>query len=158
MLFRSMAGFHLTNRADVAIEGAEAAIKIKIADPPKLRTLGDLIHFDNVSFKFPGAKQPLLEEVTFTVEQGGRCAFVGAVRLSPSPPRPLADDSRRTVKVNRRSPSSSSAPSLRQKARSLHIPSSPSATSPSTPSRSSPSSLLRPSPPLELHRQRCRTS
>lgn len=103
-LNRDMAGYHLTNRAEVTIEGAEAAIKIKLADPPKLRTLGDLIHFDNVTFKFPKATVPLLEEVTFTVEQGGRCAFVGAVRLSLPPSRDFADPScaERTRQVDAR--------------------------------------------------------
>ena len=78
-LNRDMAGYFLTGRADIAIEDLEPKVNITIPNPAKLRTLGDLVHFDKVTFKFPKAPKALLEDVTFTVEQGGRCAFIGAV-------------------------------------------------------------------------------
>lgn len=74
-----MAGFHLTSRAEINIEDAGSRVKISISDPEKLRTLGDLIHFDAVEYRFPKAKAPFLQDVTFTVDQGARLAFVGAV-------------------------------------------------------------------------------
>lgn len=77
-LNRDLAGYHLTNRAELATEEREARVKIKLPQPEKLRTIEDLIHFDNVQYSFPKAKTPLLADVTFTVEQGGRLAFVGA--------------------------------------------------------------------------------
>ncbi|KAJ7734035.1 P-loop containing nucleoside triphosphate hydrolase protein [Mycena maculata] len=77
-LNRDMAGYHLSNRSEVEKIASEAKIKINIESPEKLRTVGDLIHFDAVQYRFPKAKQPFLEDITFTVNQGGRCAFVGA--------------------------------------------------------------------------------
>ena len=41
----------------------------------------DLVHFDNVTYKYPKAVKPVVSDVTFTVQQGGRCAFIGAVRV-----------------------------------------------------------------------------
>lgn len=35
------------------------------------------MHFDGVEFRHPGASHALLSGVTFTIEQGGRIAFVG---------------------------------------------------------------------------------
>ncbi|BGO96387.1 iron complex transport system ATP-binding protein [Rhodosporidium toruloides NP11] [Rhodotorula toruloides] len=77
-LNRDLVGYHLTRRAEVETQEQEAASKVRVPSPEKLRTLGDLVHFDQVEYRFPGAKTPLLANVTFTVEQGGRVAFVGA--------------------------------------------------------------------------------
>jgi ATP-binding cassette subfamily F protein 3 len=77
-LNRDMVGYYNSNRAEITIKDLEPPIKITIPSPPKMRTVGDLIHFDAVEFRYPKAKKPLLEGVTFTVDQGGRCAFVGA--------------------------------------------------------------------------------
>jgi len=59
---------------------------VHIVIPPvaKLRTLGDLVTFDKVTFKYRGAVAPLLRDVRFSVPQGGRVAFVGAVSNVPS--------------------------------------------------------------------------
>ncbi|CAK5275316.1 unnamed protein product [Mycena citricolor] len=77
-LNRDMAGFHLTNRSEIEQLATEPRVRIHIENPEKLRTVGDLIHFDAVEFRFPKAKKAFLENITFTVSQGGRCAFVGA--------------------------------------------------------------------------------
>ncbi|KAK7062089.1 iron complex transport system ATP-binding protein [Favolaschia claudopus] len=77
-LNRDMAGYHLSNRAEIDKVVTEPRIKINIESPEKLRTVGDLIHFDAVEYRFPKAKKAFLEDITFTVSQGGRCAFVGA--------------------------------------------------------------------------------
>lgn len=78
-LNRDLAGYHYTNRAEIEIESKEAAVRLRIQDPPSLKTVGDLIHFDNVAFRYKGKKEYMLSGVSFTVDQGGRCAFVGAV-------------------------------------------------------------------------------
>ena len=78
-LNRDLGGYYLTARGEILIEDYEPKVRINLPAPEKLRTLGDLVHFDNVSFKHPGASQRLLENVTFTMQQGGRCVFVGAV-------------------------------------------------------------------------------
>jgi len=79
-LNRDLAGYHLTARAEIALEEGEASVNIKIPEPPGLKTKGDVVHFENVSIRYKGADKPLLEDVTFTLEQGGRCSFIGAVR------------------------------------------------------------------------------
>lgn len=75
-LNRDMAGYHLSNRAEITIEQAEPRVKIGLPDPEKLRTTGDLVHFDKVEYRFPKAKTPFLAEVTFTIEQGGRISSI----------------------------------------------------------------------------------
>ncbi|KAF8213955.1 P-loop containing nucleoside triphosphate hydrolase protein [Mycena galopus ATCC 62051] len=77
-LNRDMVGYYNSNRQDVESVVTEPRIKINIESPEKLRTAGDLIHFDAVEYRFPKAKKPFLEDITFTINQGGRCAFVGA--------------------------------------------------------------------------------
>ncbi|KAJ7167528.1 P-loop containing nucleoside triphosphate hydrolase protein [Mycena filopes] len=77
-LNRDMVGYFNSNRADVDKMVTESRIKINIESPEKLRTTGDLIHFDAVEYRFPRAKKPFLEDITFTINQGGRVAFVGA--------------------------------------------------------------------------------
>jgi ATP-binding cassette subfamily F protein 3 len=71
-------GYHTSRRGEIEIEAPERDVKIKLDDPPALRTLGDLVHFDHVEFRHPRATKPLLSDITFTVEQGGRLALVGA--------------------------------------------------------------------------------
>lgn len=83
-----MAGYFLTGRAEVEIDSGEQKIWLRIQDPEPLRTIGDLVHFDNVSYKWAKASKAMLEGVTFTVNQGGRVAFVGAVSLLPFPAHP----------------------------------------------------------------------
>ncbi|KAI0761905.1 P-loop containing nucleoside triphosphate hydrolase protein [Irpex lacteus] len=77
-LNRDMAGYSLTARNAIEIDEGEPPVKVVIDNPEKLRTAGNLVHLDNVSFRHKGAAKPLFEDVTLTVEQGGRCAFVGA--------------------------------------------------------------------------------
>ncbi|GAA5993553.1 hypothetical protein JCM10908_000108 [Rhodotorula pacifica] len=77
-LNRDLVGYYTSRRGDIEIEAPERDVKIKLDDPPALRTLGDLVHFDHVEFRHPRASKPLLADITFTVEQGGRLAFVGA--------------------------------------------------------------------------------
>ncbi|KAJ6515472.1 P-loop containing nucleoside triphosphate hydrolase protein [Mycena sanguinolenta] len=77
-LNRDMVGYFNSNRMDMESIVTEPRIKINIESPEKLRTAGDLIHFDAVEYRFPKAKKPFLEDITFTINQGGRSALVGA--------------------------------------------------------------------------------
>ncbi|KZO96211.1 P-loop containing nucleoside triphosphate hydrolase protein [Calocera viscosa TUFC12733] len=70
--------YALTTRQGVEFEDQERNVKIFLPQAPELRTMGDLITFDKVSFKFPKTQRLLLEDVTFSVPQSGRMAFVGA--------------------------------------------------------------------------------
>ena len=78
-LNRDFGGYALTARAALTIEDIEPRVRLSIPSPEKLRTVGDLVHFDKVAYKWPGASRKVVEDVMFTVQQGGRVAFVGAV-------------------------------------------------------------------------------
>ena len=73
-----------------------------IVIPPvgKLRTLGDLVTFDKVTFKYRGDAALLLRDVRFSVPQGGRVAFVGAVSVVCISRLHRTGCWRRTVKEN----------------------------------------------------------
>ena len=70
-----------TNRAAIEIEEQEPPVHIVIPPVAKLRTLGDLVTFDKVTFKYRRAAAPLLQDVSFSIPQDGRVAFVGAVSI-----------------------------------------------------------------------------
>ena len=72
-------GSYRTSRAGIEIEEQEPPVHIVIPPVAKLRTLGDLVTFDKVTFKYRRAAAPLLQDVTFSIPQDGRVAFVGAV-------------------------------------------------------------------------------
>jgi ATP-binding cassette subfamily F protein 3 len=78
-LSRDLVGHHISRRAEVVVDQGEPPVRIKIPEPPELKTKGDAVHFDDVSVGYSGASKPLLQGVSFTVEQGGRCSFIGAV-------------------------------------------------------------------------------
>ncbi|ORX38729.1 P-loop containing nucleoside triphosphate hydrolase protein [Kockovaella imperatae] len=76
-LNRDFAGYHTSNRAEVVIEEPDPPVVLKLPSPPAMRTKGSLVHLDNLCVKFKGASKQLFADVNVTVEQGGRCAFVG---------------------------------------------------------------------------------
>lgn len=78
-LNRDLEGYHFTSRAEITLDAGEPPVRIRLPEPPELKTKGDLVHFEDVAFRHKGMKKNLLEEVTFTVPQGGRCSFIGAV-------------------------------------------------------------------------------
>lgn len=64
------------------LEDQDPPVRLILSDPAPLRTNGDLVTFDRVSFGYSRSKQKaLLEDVSFSLPQGGRMAFVGAVRV-----------------------------------------------------------------------------
>ncbi|KAJ9112658.1 hypothetical protein QFC19_000678 [Naganishia cerealis] len=77
-LNRDLAGYHLTSRAEIAQDEVERRVKMTLPQPSKLRTSGDLIHFQDVAFRYPKTKNNVVEGVSFTVGQTGRCSFIGA--------------------------------------------------------------------------------
>ncbi|KAL7414181.1 P-loop containing nucleoside triphosphate hydrolase protein [Mrakia frigida] len=79
-LNRDLMGFHNANRAELGTEDVEPPVRIYLSSgqPAKLRTTGNLVTLENVSFRYPKTKKPIFEAVTLGVDQGGRCAFVGA--------------------------------------------------------------------------------
>ncbi|TCD63191.1 hypothetical protein EIP91_005858 [Steccherinum ochraceum] len=75
--------YSTTSRLAIEIEELEPKVKITLPNPEKLRTLGELVSFDNVGFRYPPRSSKdkpkwVLDQVTFTVGQSGRVVFVGA--------------------------------------------------------------------------------
>ena len=76
-LNRDLGGYHLTTRAGVDIDMADADINFSFPDPEPLRFPGPLVHLDHVTLEFPGASRPAVSDVTLTIHEGERVAFVG---------------------------------------------------------------------------------
>ena len=76
---RDLQGYHVSRRLEVVVDQGEPPVNIKIPEPPELKTKGDAVHFEDVSVRYSGASESLLQGVNFTLEQGGRCSFIGAV-------------------------------------------------------------------------------
>ncbi len=82
-LFISMI-FIMMPRASVSAERINEVLitEISVKDAPnteKLSTVGDKeVVFDNVSFKYPGAEECVLENISFTAKPGQTTAFIGS--------------------------------------------------------------------------------
>ena len=79
-LNRDFAGYHTSNRGEIAIDEPDPPVVLKFPSPEVMRTKGSLVHLDHVDLRYKGASKQLLNDVSVTMEQGGRCAFVGKVR------------------------------------------------------------------------------
>ncbi|KAJ9091605.1 hypothetical protein QFC21_007145 [Naganishia friedmannii] len=77
-LNRDLAGSHLSSRTEIVQDDVERRVKMSLPQPTKLRTSGDLIHFQDVAFRYPKTKTNVVVGVSFTVGQTGRCPFIGA--------------------------------------------------------------------------------
>jgi ATP-binding cassette subfamily F protein 3 len=77
-LNRDLAGYHLTNRAEIDIEDFDPPPKFKFPSlPPDLRFPGTLISLEKVSFSY-GKKGPqILNDITLAIHEGQRVGLVG---------------------------------------------------------------------------------
>lgn len=71
-------------RASVAAERIYEVLSTKpsILDPEKPKAFDEnkkgLVEFDHVTFKYPGASEPVLSDITFTAKPGQKTAFIGS--------------------------------------------------------------------------------
>lgn len=84
----ALLGFTITiiQRGQVSIDRVEGILTVPpaIVDPPDARpiNLSDIkgkIEFRHLSFTYPGAKEPALQDLSFTVEPGETLAIIGAI-------------------------------------------------------------------------------
>jgi len=68
-LNRDLAGFHLTNRAELQVEELDRLIKFSFPDPEPMRFPGALNSANNVSFAY---LRMTLENITLTIHPGAR--------------------------------------------------------------------------------------
>ncbi|CCX07847.1 Similar to ATP-binding cassette sub-family F member 3; acc. no. Q66H39 [Pyronema omphalodes CBS 100304] len=81
-LNRDLAGYHLTNRAEIEIPQDEAAVKLRIpGEVGELRGGGALVAFEGVGFRYKGKNggqdKQVLEGITFSIHPGGRMGIIG---------------------------------------------------------------------------------
>lgn len=74
----------LLPRAQVSVERVGEILKTKnsVVDPAKPEKLGDpvngVLKFDHVTFSYPGAESPVLNDINFTAKPGQTTAFIGS--------------------------------------------------------------------------------
>ncbi|KAF2438077.1 ABC transporter ATP-binding protein uup-1 [Karstenula rhodostoma CBS 690.94] len=78
-LNRDLAGYHLSNRAEVEIPDFDPPVKMAFPrQPPDLRFPGSLVSLEKVCFSYPGRKKdPILNDVNLTIHPGQRVGLAG---------------------------------------------------------------------------------
>ncbi|KAF1850380.1 P-loop containing nucleoside triphosphate hydrolase protein [Cucurbitaria berberidis CBS 394.84] len=78
-LNRDLAGYHLTNRAEIDVPDFEPPVKLSFPrQPPDLRFPGALVNLEKVSFAYPRTKTgPILTDVDLTIHPGVRIGLAG---------------------------------------------------------------------------------
>jgi ATP-binding cassette subfamily F protein 3 len=78
-LNRDLAGYHLTNRAEIEVPDFDPPVKLTFPrHPPELRFPGSLVSLEKVSFAYPGRnKVPILVDVSLTIHPGQRVGLAG---------------------------------------------------------------------------------
>lgn len=77
-LNRDLMGYHPTMRGAIDIPTTDPMTKITFPfEPPELRFPGALVSLEKVSFRYPGAKLPILKEVDLVIHPGERIGIAG---------------------------------------------------------------------------------
>ena len=78
-LNRDLAGYHLTNRAEIEIPDFDPPVRLSFpSKPPDLRFPGALVSLEKVSFSYPGRKRvPILTDIDLTINPGERVGLAG---------------------------------------------------------------------------------
>ncbi|KAG5724019.1 hypothetical protein E4T56_gene11240 [Termitomyces sp. T112] len=77
-LNRDLAGWHLTNRAEIEIPTVDSLVKVSIpSEPPDLRFPGALVALEKASFWYPGAKTMTIVDVDLVIHPGERVGIAG---------------------------------------------------------------------------------
>lgn len=78
-LNRDLAGYHLSNRAEIEIPDFDPPVKMTFPrQPPELRFPGSLVSLENVCFAYPGRKNSaVLSGVNLTIHPGQRIGLAG---------------------------------------------------------------------------------
>lgn len=77
-LNRDLAGYHLSNRAEIEIPEFDPPVKMTFPrQPPDLRFPGFLVSLEKVCFAYPGRKDPILNDINLTIHSGQRVGLAG---------------------------------------------------------------------------------
>jgi ATP-binding cassette subfamily F protein 3 len=77
-LNRDMEGFHLTSRSAIEIPPMDPPVNLMLPPSPEpLKNPGPLLSFENVAYRYPRAKDPILKSITLTIQPNSRTAILG---------------------------------------------------------------------------------
>ncbi|KAJ4299210.1 hypothetical protein N0V90_004454 [Kalmusia sp. IMI 367209] len=78
-LNRDLAGYHLSNRAEIELPDFDPPVKMAFPrQPPELRFPGSLVSLEKVSFAYPKReKVPVLSDIDLTIHPGQRVGLAG---------------------------------------------------------------------------------
>lgn len=78
-LNRDLAGYHLSNRAEIEVPDFDPPVKLSFPQqPPDLRFPGALVSLEKVSFAYPGRKKiSILTDIDLTIHPGARIGLAG---------------------------------------------------------------------------------
>jgi ATP-binding cassette subfamily F protein 3 len=77
-LNRDMPGFHFSAREAITIEPEERSVRIKLGDPPILERQGNLLHMENLGYRYAISEKWVIRALNMTIGLGDRVALVGA--------------------------------------------------------------------------------
>lgn len=78
-LNRDLAGYHLSNRAEIEVPDFDPPAQLSLPrQPPDLRFPGALVNLEKVSFAYPGRKKtPTLTDIDLTIHPGAKIGLAG---------------------------------------------------------------------------------
>lgn len=76
-LNRDLAGYHLSKRDEIDIPAEEAAVHLQFPPAPEMRFESSLISLEGVSYRYPKALKPTLDDIHLVIHPGDRIGIVG---------------------------------------------------------------------------------
>jgi ATPase subunit of ABC transporter with duplicated ATPase domains len=76
-LNRDRAGWHENSRSAIEVPKEDEVVLLRFPSAPEMRFRSSLISLENVSYKYPGAAKPALQNVNLIVHPGDRIGLLG---------------------------------------------------------------------------------
>lgn len=76
-LNRDMPGWHESSRSAIEVPKEEEAVSLRFPPAPEMRFQSSLISLEGVSYRYPKAAKPALQDVTLIVHPGDRIGLLG---------------------------------------------------------------------------------
>jgi ATPase subunit of ABC transporter with duplicated ATPase domains len=76
-LNRDRAGWHENSRSAIEVPKEDEVVSLRFPPAPEMRFRSSLISMENVSYKYPGAAKPALQDVNLIVHPGDRIGLLG---------------------------------------------------------------------------------
>jgi ATPase subunit of ABC transporter with duplicated ATPase domains len=76
-LNRDRAGWHESSRSAIEVPKEDEVVSLRFPPAPEMRFRSSLISLENISYKYPGATTPALQDVNLVVHPGDRIGLLG---------------------------------------------------------------------------------